>query len=194
MPSGTRGEQDSSFDQIGGDSGERPSARWRVRAIVCTALVASVTAAVGCSDSATGVPDGRQPPPAPRHSLSDCTMSSDDCFAIDVSIRYLENHVNSTCQWYGNEARSRYNATDRGYKMGTAYTNFDMYVVQQQLSNGYYGFSADGNVYSTGRSELQPMGIEGLGGLLAHEEAHANGFDQPDHSSGVANSVQDMCS
>jgi len=125
----------------------------------------------------------------------DCTLGPSLCGQINGAITRLETSTNSNCQFAGNMARLRFEAEGYGYRPGdpSVYPQYDAYVIQQHDWSWYSGYGpTDYNTYANPsfftKTEAQ------MAGLIAHEEQHQAGWDNPFHSTGIANSFQDQCS
>lgn len=124
----------------------------------------------------------------------DCTLGPSLCGQINGAISRLEGSSNSNCEFAGSMARLRFEAEGYGYRAGnpSEYPQYDAYVIQEQDWSWYSGFGpTDYNTYANpsffSRTEAQ------MAGLIAHEEQHQGGWDNPFHSTGIANSFQDQC-
>lgn len=121
-------------------------------------------------------------------------MSTAQCDEISAAITHLETSSQSHCQARGVAARARFNAIGYGFRYGNGATqsgtsDFDMYTSwNPNAQNGAY---TDGNTYvnATGMIQL----TEVMAGLIAHEEVHHMGQDNPQHTFNQAYPTQNSC-
>lgn len=119
----------------------------------------------------------------PGHGASlTCEASPDECAQIQRGIDYLRGHANPMCRLAGQNAQDRYDATSgAGFRDAPQQPGFDMGVLQNPFpSNGYT------DVYPSFWN--RNWGTTETGALIAHEEIHHLGMDEPE-----ANRTQDAC-
>ncbi len=118
---------------------------------------------------------------------------------IDAAINRLTNHQDDACKTVGNMARLRYDApsnTGYGFAAGdpTIAGSNDAYVMMDEFPNGgfYSGWGLNDNHTYVMGSALSATESQ-LAGLLAHEEYHHAGEDNPGHVTGRSNRIQGVC-
>jgi len=116
------------------------------------------------------------------------------CQQVSSAITYLEQSSQSACQQRGAAARGRFNAIGYGFRPGNGATSnathdFDMYTSWDY--NAISGDYTNGNTYVNASGFTQLMEV--MAGLIAHEEVHHSGQDDPDHSANVAYPTQNSC-
>lgn len=125
----------------------------------------------------------------------DCTLGPFLCNQIDGAITRLEQSTNSNCQFAGNMARLRFEAEGYGYR--PADRNIapfkDAYVLMQEVPTNYSQWGpTDYNTYVHvsffSRTQAQQAGV------IADEEMHQAGWDNPGHTTGYSDSYNDQCS
>jgi len=128
------------------------------------------------------------------HSAPDCRLSTAQCNEISDAITYLQQSFQVQCQQRGAAARGRFNAVGYGFRYGNGATNpatsdFDMYTSWN--CGALSGSNTNGNTYvnTTGLIQINEV----MAGLIAHEEVHHMGQDNPDHTTNVAYPTQNSC-
>lgn len=154
--------------------------------ILCFAMIHGCTAVSGPDISDLGTPSFTV--------VQDCRLASPSCDQINKAISFLENSSQPRCRQLGATARARFNAVGFGYRYGDGAMNglvsdFDMYTSWNP--NPLTGAFTDGNTYVNASGLL--VSRETMAGLLAHEEEHHQGRDDPQHNSNSAYPTQNAC-
>lgn len=126
--------------------------------------------------------------------VQDCRLATPSCDQINKAISFRENSSQPRCRELGATARARFNAVGFGYRYGDGAMNglvsdFDMYTSWNP--NPLTGAFTDGNTYVNASGLL--VSRETMAGLLAHEEEHHQGRDDPQHNSNSAYPTQNAC-
>ena len=127
----------------------------------------------------------------PSFNTLNCTASPELCGRISSGISHLEGHSNFGCAYAGSMLRLLFEHPDYGFAAADPnIATVGMYVKMEQNVACPSGFCReDNNIYVASASRDDDL----VGGLLAHEYEHYDGYDGPDHNVGSASSRQSIC-
>ena len=92
----------------------------------------------------------------------------------------------------GNVARMRFDAVGYGFRPGDNRPDERAYVMMEPDSSYSSGYGpTDDNTFVNDIATQEP--INSLGGLVAHEERHQSGADNPAHTTGVGYQTEALC-
>ena len=166
----------------------------QVRSMRRWCIVLTCAVLLGCSTDPVTAPlqaDWERP----RFLVDDsCTFGILYCARLRGGIDYLWGSSDAICRGYGALANDRYNAVDHGYRNG-AYPSQPWWYTRMQPDPAFpsgWGPS-DGDVNINAAAWNGTSTPCSTAGVIAHEEVHQQGWDDPTHSTGEANGIQQRC-